>query len=1245
MGVRFVTGLALLVTLAAQVTPASAQQKPAATEGVLPDYDRRESLAPANATASVQSASARLRGSRSDIIIKSNPHTGGLRTAFSPRRPLTGPSRGEPRGIGRAFLVRHAEALGLEPSDVRTLVPDRQYVTGTTGVQHLFWTQVVDGVPVFDSMVAVHVAADGAVLRVHSNAASARDRQARLIVDAADALRRAVADVRADALVDTTLTRAPEGANRSARFARGSFAKDVDISLVWLAVQGRLRLAWSVLLEPEGLPQAYDVVVDAESGDVLLRRNRVKYADGRGRVVQSSVTAAADPRRPDPQPFGSDGTPAGCPPVTNHLVQDLTSAFRDSAWTLGNTGRLAGNATEVFRRTSGAQAALGTFDGAAWWFDFPFNTADAAETTLFFTTNFAHDFFYDLGFDEAAGNYQVDNFARGGAGNDPVRALARANGRNNATWQPAADGQSPTMSMFLWDGAGCWGEDVDGDGLPDLDGDLDSDIVIHEYHHGVSLRLNTAFTGPEAGAIGEGGGDFFAYSVNGDTILADYSRPGGIRRVNAKTYADWTCLFGLFCEVHDNGEIWANVLWDVRERFRRDAVNGSAAAAIDESHRVYIDGLKLSPPAPSMLDLRDAMLQADAIRNPDGDRSGNFCRIWESFAARGMGAAAVDSSQDPLRNVVADYSVPAGCTAPPPPPTVSIVALDATAHEAGTSPATLRVERTGATTSALEVSFGLGGTAGSSDYVPVGSSVTIPEGTSSAVLTITPVDDAIVEANESLMVTLRPAGAYIVGTPSAATVTIVSDDVAPDLQVSALSAPASAAAGSPIAVSDTTLNAGDGPAPESRTAFYLSTNFSVDASDVTLGARTVPALAPGGASAQTTTVTIPDGVGAGTYYVLAQADGDLAIAERSEFNNLRSAMLRLGPDLVVTALSAPTIAAPGASIGVSDTTVNQGAAGAAATSTRYYLSSNFTYDAGDVPLPGERAVPALAAGSSSSGTAAVTVPAGTPTGTYYLLARADAGEAVTEAQETNNTRWAQLQVGGDLVVSAVSGPARAAAGASIVVNDTTRNQGAAGVGASSTMFYVSANFSLDASDIRIGSRPVPALAAGASHAASTAVTLPADLPAGTWNVLAHADGESEVVETQESNNIRAFSLQVGPDLRVTSFSAPSTGTAGSSLTVTDTVTNSGAAAAGASRVRYYLSINSRFETTDLVLAEARAVPALAPAAASAGSTTLSLPSTLAAGRYYLFAVADGDGAVPESSEINNTAIRIIDIGS
>ena len=43
--------------------------------------------------------------------------------------------------------------------------------------------------------------------------------------------------------------------------------------------------------------------------------------------------------------------------------------------------------------------------------------------------------------------------------------------------------------------------------------------------------------------MGEGGSDFFAYSINNDTTLAEYAYPpNGIRSINGKTYGDFFCL-------------------------------------------------------------------------------------------------------------------------------------------------------------------------------------------------------------------------------------------------------------------------------------------------------------------------------------------------------------------------------------------------------------------------------------------------------------------------------------------------------------------------------------------------------------------------------------------------------------------------------------------------------------------------------------------------------------------------------
>jgi subtilase family serine protease len=1220
------------VAVAALSGPLTARQQPSPLGAVRPHFDVREQRPPAptseraRAELRPQTAERSRRGSRV------NPHTGALRVLDGPGWQATPTA---PHTALRNRLEQAVDRLGLDAGDLASLTVVRDYASRTTGLRHVTFAQAFDGIPVFEGTLTVHIASNGDIVRVTSSAARGEARRSTPAIAAEEAAAVASKDISPDTpFVPIRVDRQAQG--HVARFARGRFLRDVTASLVWFAMDGGVRLAWHVELEPDGLPQFYDVLVDAESGELLLRRNRVLDANGTGRVIQSAATQALDARRPDKMPEGP------CPPATNHELRDLTAPFRDPSTVLFGAGRLSGNNVHVFRGDTETEGALGTFDGTRWLFDFPFNSAASAETALFFSLNFAHDFFYDLGFDEAAGNFQVDNFGRGGLGGDPIAGVARADGRNNATFLPAADGTSPVISMFLWDGLGCWSEDVDGDGSHDIDGDFDTNIVVHEFHHGVSHRLNTAFHGSEAGAIGEGGGDFFAYSINGDTSLAEYARPGGLRGVNSKTYNEWTCLLGVFCQPHDNGEIWANVLWDVRERFRLDLVRGSEAAAVTEAHQLYVDGLKLSPPSPTMLDLRDAMLEVDALRNPGSPESTNFCALWESFAARGMGIDATDTADNGFNRVGPNFAVPPGCNAPPGPPTLTLAVTGPIATEAGPTNGTFTISRAEASESTIVVNVTVGGTATrGSDYVTLPTTATIPAGAVSVDVPVIPIDDASLESNQTVILTLRSGSGYVLGSPSAGTVTIVSDDVAPDFTMAALTVPAIGGAGLPLALTDTTRNQGTGPSGDSTTSFYLSQNTLLDGGDTLLGTRAVPGLSPGATDAATTEVSVPAAIGGGSYYVIAKADGPGLVSESIESNNTRIALIRIGPDLAISTLTAPSTAGAARTFAVTETTKNQGAGAADGSATRFYLSTNVTLDAGDVPL-GARSVGALPAGASTAVTTSVTIPANTASGSFYLIAAADDGNTVRESIETNNTRYVVLRVGADLVVATLTAPARGAAGATLGVTETTRNTGGGAGGASTTAFYLSSNLTLDAGDARLpGTRTVAPLDAGASSVGTTTVTLPA-VAAGTWYLLANADDIGQVAEAQETNNVRYATIAIGPDLGTSGLNAPSTAVAGATLTVTDTIKNFGPETAAPSTTRFYLSLNTLLDPADIALDAQRTVPALGFNATHTGPTSLVIPQGFS-GRYYILAVADGLAAVAESNENNNVLARLVTI--
>ena len=112
------------------------------------------------------------------------------------------------------------------------------------------------------------------------------------------------------------------------------------------------------------------------------------------------------------------------------------------------------------------------------------------------------------------------------------------------------------------------------------------------------------------------------------------------------------------------------------------------------------------------------------------------------------------------------------------PPMVTIAVTDGNASEPGTDVGTFTVSRTGSTTAALTVNFSVGGTAlNGTDYASLGTFVTIPAGQSTAVLTVTPINNTVQEADETAIVTLSGSASYTLGSPASAMVTIHDDDL------------------------------------------------------------------------------------------------------------------------------------------------------------------------------------------------------------------------------------------------------------------------------------------------------------------------------------------------------------------------------------------------------------------------------------------------------------------------------------
>jgi hypothetical protein len=105
---------------------------------------------------------------------------------------------------------------------------------------------------------------------------------------------------------------------------------------------------------------------------------------------------------------------------------------------------------------------------------------------------------------------------------------------------------------------------------------------------------------------------------------------------------------------------------------------------------------------------------------------------------------------------------------------VSVIATPSIVVEGGADTGSFRITRTGPTTSSLTVRFSMDGSAiNGIDYPLISSPITISAGQSFTEVMLTAIDDSLQEENETATITIQNDVAYIVGTSSQASITII----------------------------------------------------------------------------------------------------------------------------------------------------------------------------------------------------------------------------------------------------------------------------------------------------------------------------------------------------------------------------------------------------------------------------------------------------------------------------------------
>ena len=114
-------------------------------------------------------------------------------------------------------------------------------------------------------------------------------------------------------------------------------------------------------------------------------------------------------------------------------------------------------------------------------------------------------------------------------------------------------------------------------------------------------------------------------------------------------------------------------------------------------------------------------------------------------------------------------------------PTVEVFATDGSASEEGLASGEFTLTRSGDLSGVLAVEYTVSGSAtAGADYVALSGIASFAAGAATAVVTVTPVDDAVVEGSETVVLTVDPDADYTVGDDDEATVTIADNDEADD---------------------------------------------------------------------------------------------------------------------------------------------------------------------------------------------------------------------------------------------------------------------------------------------------------------------------------------------------------------------------------------------------------------------------------------------------------------------------------
>ncbi|WP_349409849.1 M36 family metallopeptidase [Pseudalkalibacillus sp. SCS-8] len=609
----------------------------------------------------LDAADALIQEAGAGTKIKWNSLFGTPSTIVKEKGYLTEASNLNAETVARNWLKDNAALFGLSASEIDSLKVIRDYAMKDTGLHPVTFQQTFDGIEsVYGGRIIVAVNKEGKILSVTGNSSRSKSLAGDFVLSSTDALNKAI-DLEAKSLQYTPkLTGTEKGWDV---FDGGDVLPTKQrVKKATFITKDGVRPAYRVLFIEE-LNEGYEMVIDAETGEQLYKRSLVDYVtDPEGLIFENYPGAKQGGTQvvksfkgdPNASPYGwlTPGTNLGVTTFGNNANSyanwsNFLVPADEAVRPVAPTGKFKYNFNNAWQETQGATVPPSYAEDV-----------HSATTNLFYHHNLFHDYLYNLGWTEPAGNMQVSNFGKGGLEGDPILGLVQAGavsggaptytGRDNAYMLTLPDGIPAWSGMFLW-------EPIPGAFEGEYaDGDYDAGIIYHEYSHALTNRYvagGEALGSHQSGSMGEGWSDWFAMHhliKNGKQekpVVGAYVTGNDERGIRSYSLDEAPYNYGDVGydvggpEVHSDGDIWAAILWHVRDELIKQ-FGKSEGESIAE--HLVMDAMPISVPDPSMEDMRTAIIAADFERY-DG---AHYDALWTAFAQRGLGANAYSNGGD-----------------------------------------------------------------------------------------------------------------------------------------------------------------------------------------------------------------------------------------------------------------------------------------------------------------------------------------------------------------------------------------------------------------------------------------------------------------------------------------------------------------------------------------------------------------------------------------------------------------------